>query len=1057
MRSNQPPGGRPQFTDPPRPVHADTGSKGRRRDGMPGPGGPGPAGRLRRAAGLLLLAGALALLLFGDGVVVQAQTPPPLVSNIGQDLDFYGSLGSVAHRAQRFTTGTNPGGYTLTGIDLSLRSENAGTTPPTVTLHQGSATGPTVADLNGPPALTADTTDTYRFTPTGTVRLSGSTNYWVVAKGGSDDIDWTQTESNNEDATPADGWTIQYGSGFRFTGLTGAFDASPRTSRLSVHGTSRERGANTSATGAPVITAPGGFRVAGLLGVDLSGISDANGAGDIADKATYRWQRFDSAGAIREADRIGRGSTYTPTGADLGKALKVVVSFTDDDGYGEGPPASAATPAIAAAPVTLVGNAGQGGDSNASYTADHGQAFTTGYNLTGYTVSGVTIISEDPDDDDIALQICGVNTSGHPTTDCTDLTAPPSSARGPQDFTVASTTTLTLTASTTYMVVFKSPGGQSVRVDATNSAGQDASSFADWSIRDKFQWNNGGSWQDSSRSRAIRIAIRGNVIPLSATAPTAADGTVTATEDTAYTFTAADFNFSATTGGDTLASVELLTLPALGALTLSSTAVTADQSVTKDQLDASNLVYTPVANGSGSGYASFLFRVSGSTATSTLVYPMTIDVTPVNDPATGTPTISGTTRVGMALTAVTSAVQDPDGSGSFSYQWIQVDADGTSNPTNIGENSNAYLLAEADLGRRVQVRVDFTDGSGFAESLTSEASPSSGAVQPLDGHLVSNLTQSGDSDVLYTRDHGQAFTTGAASGGYPVTGVSIISKDPNSDPIALKICEVNMSGHPTTTCTDLTAPASSAAGPLDFTVPSTTPLTLAASTTYMLVFKAPLSPTELLVDATTSTGQDASSLPGWSVRDLFQWYDNSNTWQNGSRGRAIRIAIKGPSRVTFDPGEITRELNENTGANQDVGSPVTAAYTGTCTLTHTLVGADAASFQIDSATGQIKTRAGVTYDHEARSSYTVTVAASDANCGAASAAVTINVNDVNEPPLAPREVVTSPTPGSYGSITVRWTPPDNTGRPDITGYDVETMRDHPGAGTSQATVSRVPR
>ena len=468
--------------------------------------------------------------------------------------------------------------------------------------------------------------------------------------------------------------------------------------------------------------------------------------------ATYRWQRFDSTGANLEADRIGKGSTYTPTGADLGKALKVMISFTDDDGYGEGPPTSAATPAIAAAPVPLVGNAGQGGDSNASYTADHGQAFTTGYNLTGYTVSGVTIISEDGDDDDIALQICGVNTSGHPTTSCTDLTAPASSAAGPQDFTVANGTTLTVAASTTSMVVFKSPGGQLVHVDATNSAGQDASSLPGWSIRDRFQWNNGGSWQDSSRSRAIRIAIRGNVNPPSATAPTAVDGTVTATEDTAYTFTAADFNFSATTGGDTLASVEILTLPALGALALDGTAVTADQSVTKDQLDASNLVYTPVANASGPGYASFLFRVSGSTASSTLPYPMTIDVTPVNDPATGTTTISGTARVGMVLTAVTGAVQDPDGPGSFSYQWIRVDADGTSNPTNIGENSNAYLLAEADLGKRVQVRADFTDGSGFAESLTSEASPSSGAVQPLDGHLVSNLTQSGDAEcAVYQR------------------------------------------------------------------------------------------------------------------------------------------------------------------------------------------------------------------------------------------------------------------------------------------------------------------
>ena len=214
-----------------------------------GRAGPAPPANRRpfRAAG------ALALLLFGDGVVVQAQTPPPLVSNIGQDLDFYGGLGSTADRVQRFTTGTNPGGYTLTGIDLSLRSEDTGTIPPTVTLHRGSATGTRVADLSGPAALTAGTTDTYRFTPTGTVRLSGSTNYWVVAKGGSNDIDWTQTTSNAEDATPADGWTIQYESGFWFGG-TSHYDVYSRALRLSVHGTAREGGANTSATGVAVAT-----------------------------------------------------------------------------------------------------------------------------------------------------------------------------------------------------------------------------------------------------------------------------------------------------------------------------------------------------------------------------------------------------------------------------------------------------------------------------------------------------------------------------------------------------------------------------------------------------------------------------------------------------------------------------------------------------------------------------------------------------------------------------------------------------------------------------------
>ena len=55
---------------------------------------------------------------------------------------------------------------------------------------------------------------------------------------------------------------------------------------------------------------------------------------------------------------------------------------------------------------------------------------------------------------------------------------------------------------------------------------------------------------------------------------------------------------------------------------------------------------------------------------------------------------------------------------------------------------------------------------------------------------------------------------------------------------------------------------------------------------------------------------------------------------------------------------VTREINENTGANRNVGSPVTATYTGTGTLTYTLGGTDASSFGIDSSTGQIRTRSG---------------------------------------------------------------------------------------------------
>ena len=142
--------------------------------------------------------------------------------------------------------------------------------------------------------------------------------------------------------------------------------------------------------------------------------------------------------------------------------------------------------------------------------------------------------------------------------------------------------------------------------------------------------------------------------------------------------------------------------------------------------------------------------------------------------------------------------------------------------------------------------------------------------------------------------------------------------------------------------------------------------------------------------------------------------------------------------VTFSPDTVTRDVDENTGPNQNVGSPVTASDAEGDALTYTLGGTDASSFEIVSTSGQIRTKSGVTYDHEAKTSYTVTVTASDGNGGTDDATVTISVNDVNEPPLAPTEAVAVAVPRDYESISVRWTPPDNAGRPDITGYDVQT-------------------
>ena len=146
----------------------------------------------------------------------------------------------------------------------------------------------------------------------------------------------------------------------------------------------------------------------------------------------------------------------------------------------------------------------------------------------------------------------------------------------------------------------------------------------------------------------------------------------------------------------------------------------------------------------------------------------------------------------------------------------------------------------------------------------------------------------------------------------------------------------------------------------------------------------------------------------------------------------IGMTLVAPPR--FVEGESAdREVEENTAAGVAIGDPVTATVTSGA-LRYSLGGADAGAFAIDASSGQLRTRQGVDYDHETRSSYTVEVEASAARAGAGRIAVRIAVLDVEEPPgKPPAPRVTAQ--GSTG-LRVTWDAPANTG-PEITGYDVE--------------------
>ena len=80
---------------------------------------------------------------------------------------------------------------------------------------------------------------------------------------------------------------------------------------------------NTAATGAPTIT--GTAQVGETLTAVTTGITDADGL--TSPTYTYQWIRVDGT----EADIAGENSsTYTLVAADLGKTIKVKVSFDDD-------------------------------------------------------------------------------------------------------------------------------------------------------------------------------------------------------------------------------------------------------------------------------------------------------------------------------------------------------------------------------------------------------------------------------------------------------------------------------------------------------------------------------------------------------------------------------------------------------------------------------------------------------------------------------------------------------------------------------------------------------
>ncbi len=151
---------------------------------------------------------------------------------------------------------------------------------------------------------------------------------------------------------------------------------------------------------------------------------------------------------------------------------------------------------------------------------------------------------------------------------------------------------------------------------------------------------------DASESAEDTFTI--TVGEASNSAPTAEDASVTTEEDTAHTFSASEFNFADADAGDALASIKIdrlsgnLSGNAVGTLAVDGTTIVANdlpKTVSRADLDAGKLIFTPPADANGTRYAWFWFRVNDGEADSASAYTgnhntMRIAVSAVNDAPT---------------------------------------------------------------------------------------------------------------------------------------------------------------------------------------------------------------------------------------------------------------------------------------------------------------------------------------------------------------------------------------------------------------------------------------
>ena len=461
----------------------------------------------------------------------------------------------------------------------------------------------------------------------------------------------------------------------------------------------------------------------------------------------------------------------------------------------------------------------------------------------------------------------------------------------------------------------------------------------------------------------------------------------------------------------------------------------------------------------------------------TAAIDVTITVTNIDE--AGTVTLS--TDQPAARAEITAALTDPDeGVTGAVWQWER-SSDGNTGWTGIGTGSPSYTPVDGDVGYHLRATASYTDGHGPGKTAQAASTQAvqAGANRPPEfdsataAREVPENTEAGENiGAPVTATDPDTGDTPA----YTLEGADLDSFDIDSASGQIQTKPGVTYDHESKSSYSVTVKADDNNGgtaTIDVTVTVTNideAGTVALSTDQPAaraeITAALTDPDEGVTGAVWQWERSSDGNTGWAgigtgspsytpvdgdvgyqLRATASYTDGHGPGKTAQAASTQAVQAGANRPPEFDSATATREVPENTEAGENIGAPVTATDPDTGdTPAYTLEGADADSFDIDSASGQIQTKSGVTYDHEVKSSYSVTVKADDDNGGTATIDVTITVTDVDEPPefdsaRATREVPENTEAGENIGAPVTAADPDTGGTPAYTleGADADSF------------------